>query len=197
MVRALGWILLCYFIGSIPFSYIIGRALGKVDITTKGSGNVGATNVLRSTNVSVAIVALCGDVLKGVIAAWIGMAAGGPVLASWCGGAVVLGHCYSVFMRFKGGKGVATAAGVIGFLMPPIVVALASILVISVVITRYVSLGSVLAAAVFPIRCLVLWKPWPYIVLSFFLAGLVLYRHRENIRRLRSGQEARITDKAL
>lgn len=197
MFKATVLIVLCYLIGSIPFSYIMGRVLGKVDITTKGSGNVGATNVLRATNVPVAILALCGDVLKGVIAAWIGMAAGGPVLAAWCGGAVVVGHCYSIFMKFKGGKGVATAAGVIAFLMPAIVVALASILVISVVITRYVSLGSVLAAALFPILCLVLWKPWPYILLSFFLAGLVLYRHRENIRRLRNGQEARITDKAL
>ncbi len=190
-------ILLSYLLGAIPFSYLFGKYLGKVDISQKGSGNIGATNVLRSTKTSVAILALLGDLLKGFIAAWIGLSWGGPVVAAACGVMVVVGHCYTVFLSFKGGKGVATAAGVILFLMPQIFLVLLAAMVLSVLLTRYVSLGSVLAAALLPILCLILREPWPYTIMSLFLAGMVLFRHRSNIQRLVSGQEARITDRAV
>jgi len=108
-------IILCYLIGSIPFSLIFGLLLGKVDIRTKGSGNIGATNVLRSSGLAVAILALIADMGKGVAGAWIGSAGGGLEMAALCSGAVLLGHCFSVFLKFKGGKAVATSAGVIGF----------------------------------------------------------------------------------
>lgn len=192
-----GLLLLSYLIGAIPFSYLFGKYLGKVDISKRGSGNIGATNVLRSTGVSVAVLALIGDLFKGLIAAWLGLRWGGAWVAAACGAAVVLGHCYSVFLSFKGGKGVATAAGVILFLMPQILLVLLATMILSVALTRYVSLGSVLAAALLPILCLILAEPWPYTIMSFLLAALVLYRHRSNIKRLISGQEARITDRAV
>lgn len=190
-------LLLSYLLGAIPFSYLFGKYLGKVDISQRGSGNIGATNVLRSTGVAVAVLALIGDLLKGLVAAWIGLAWGGPWVAAACGVAVVVGHCYSVFLSFKGGKGVATAAGVILFLMPQILLVLLAAMILSVALTRYVSLGSVLAAALLPILCLILMEPWSYTIMSFFLAALVLFRHRSNIIRLISGQEARITDRAV
>ncbi len=189
-------ILLCYLIGAIPFSFLFGKYLGKVDISRKGSGNIGATNVLRSSNIPVALLSLTADLLKGLLAAWIGLAWGGPGLAAACGVAVVVGHCYSVFISFKGGKGVATAAGVIALLMPKIFLILLAIMVLAVVFTRYVSLGSVLAAALFPILCLIWGQPWPYTLLGFCFAALVLFRHESNIVKLMSGQESRITDKA-
>lgn len=192
-----GLLLLSYLLGAIPFSYFFGKYLGKVDISKKGSGNIGATNVLRSTNISVAILALLGDILKGLAAAWIGLTWGGPVVAAACGAMVVTGHCYSVFLSFKGGKGVATAAGVILFLMPQIFLLLLATMILAVVLTRYVSLGSVLAAALFPLICLILREPISYTIMSFFLAAVVLFRHRSNIKRLISGQEARITDRAV
>lgn len=192
----LALLLLCYLIGAIPFSYLFGKYMGKVDIRRRGSGNIGATNVLRSSSLPAALLALAADLLKGSLAAWIGLAWGGLGLAAACGAMVVVGHCYSVFISFKGGKGVATAAGVIAFLMPQIFLVLVAIMVFSVILTRHVSLGSVLAAALLPILCLIWSIPWPYTALGFFLAAIVLFRHQTNIRRLMSGQEARISDRA-
>jgi glycerol-3-phosphate acyltransferase PlsY len=151
--------------------------------------------VLRSTKLSVALLSLAADLLKGLLAAWIGLTWGGPGLAAACGAVVVVGHCYSPFISFKGGKGVATAAGVIAILMPQIFLVLLAVMVLSVALTRYVSLGSVLAAALFPILCLIWLKPWPYIILSFFLATLVLFRHQTNIKRLMSGQNPALLTK--
>jgi len=193
------WVLflVSYFLGAIPFSYIFGKYLGKVDISQRGSGNIGATNVLRSTTTSVAVLALAGDLLKGLLAAWIGLTWGNEVIAAVCGVLVVVGHCFSIFLSFKGGKGVATAAGVILYLMPQIFLVLLAVMILAVLLTRYVSLGSVLAAALLPVLCLILVEPWSYTVMSLLLAALVLFRHHSNIKRLISGQEARITDKAV
>jgi len=193
------WVLflLSYLLGAIPFSYLFGKYLGKVDISQRGSGNIGATNVLRSTKTSVAVLALAGDLLKGLAAAWIGLTWGNEVIAAACGVIVVVGHCFSIFLSFRGGKGVATAGGVILYLMPQIFLVLVAVMILSVVLTRYVSLGSVLSAALLPILCLILMEPWPYTVMSLLLAALVLFRHHSNIERLISGREARITDKAV
>ena len=132
--------LVSYFLGAIPFSYICGKYLGKVDISQRGSGNIGATNVLRSTTTSVAVLALAGDLLKGLLAAWIGLTWGNEVIAAVCGVLVVVGHCFSIFLSFKGGKGVATAAGVILYLMPQIFLVLLAVMILAVLLTRYVSL---------------------------------------------------------
>jgi len=189
-------IILCYLIGSIPFSLIFGLLLGKVDIRTKGSGNIGATNVLRSSGLAVAILALIADMGKGVAGAWIGSAGGGLEMAALCSGAVLLGHCFSVFLKFKGGKAVATSAGVIGFLMPGILGVLVLTVIVIVFVTRYMSLGSIVAAIMLPILAAFIFsKPFPIVLLSLFMALLVLYRHRTNIQRLMAGTESKITDR--
>lgn len=197
MLTNIAIVILCYIIGSIPFSLIFGKLLGRVDIRTRGSGNIGATNVLRTAGLSVALLALLADIGKGLIAAWLGIGIGGTVMAALCCIAVIGGHCYSVFLRFQGGKGVATSAGIIAFLMPDILVVLLVTVILAVVITRYMSLGSIIAALLFPVLTAFIFpQPVPYIILSIIMAIMVLYRHKENIKRLLAGQESKITDKA-
>lgn len=190
------FILLCYFIGAIPFSYLFSRFLGGTDIREKGSGNVGATNVLRTSGVGVAVLALVGDLLKGLLAAWIGLTAGGEILAALCGGAAVIGHCWTPFLSFRGGKGVATAGGVLFFLMPRLTLILLIVLITIFIVTRYVSLGSITVAAILPILTILFGKSLAYILLGFFLAVLIIAKHHENIRRLRQGTESKINEKA-
>lgn len=187
-------IVLCYLIGSIPFSYLFTRLLTKQDIRKKGSGNVGATNALRISGVKVGIIALAGDLLKGVVAAALGSYAGGPTLAAICAFIAVVGHCYPVFLNFRGGKGVATAAGTILVLMPGVFLILLLSLAGIAWATRYVSLGSVIAACIFPLLVIMFDKPWAYIIMSLVVAALVIYRHRGNIERLRQGNEPKIND---
>lgn len=188
--------LLSYIIGSVPFSYIFSRFLGGVDIRTKGTGNVGATNVLRSVGIKVAVASLAGDLLKGLMAAWLGSYFGGPGLAAVCSVAVVVGHCWPVFLGFRGGKGVATAAGVIFMLMPLIILLEALVFVSIIAFSRYVSLGSVSAALVFPVAALVSQQPWQYVIMSLIISAIIVYRHRTNIERLRQGTESKLTEKA-
>ncbi len=196
MIKALLLIVLCYLIGSIPFSLIFGMALGKVDIRTRGSGNIGATNVLRTSGIPVAMLALGADLCKGLAAAWIGTAAGGPVLAGFCAAAVITGHCYSVFLKFKGGKGVATSAGIMVFLMPNVLVVVLIIFILTITITRYVSLGSIIGAIAFPVLTVFIFpQPHPYIIMSIYMVVLVLYRHKDNFKRLIEGNESKITDR--
>lgn len=188
-------IALCYLIGSIPFSYLISRLKG-VDIRTKGSGNVGATNVFRTLGPGVAAAALTGDLLKGVLAAWIGAAAGGGWLVAACAVAAVAGHCFPVFLGFRGGKGVATSAGVILYLFPIQLLILLAVFVVLVLLLRWVSLASVTAAVMFPILILFSEKPLHLIILSLLMAVMVVYRHRENIERLRNGTEPKLGQRA-
>lgn len=191
-----GIIILCYLIGSIPFSYLFGRIFAGVDIRSRGSGNVGATNVLRTMGVGAGLGALAADGLKGVLVAWIGQLAGGPVLVAVCCGLAIVGHCYPIFLRFRGGKGVATAAGIMLFLMPKIFLILLFVFVAVVIITRYVSMASLVAAVLFPLLAISFSQSIPYILLSTLMAVMVVYRHRENIRRLRNGTESKLGDKA-
>ena len=196
MIKAVFLMALCYIIGSRPFSLIFGMALGKVDIRTRGSGNIGATNVLRTSGLAVALLALAADLCKGLAAAWIGLAAGGSTLAALCAATVITGHCYSLFLNFKGGKGVATAAGIMAFLMPKIFLVILITFILTVTISRYVSLGSIIAAVVFPLLTIFFMpQPLPYIILSIYMIALVLYRHKENIQRLIAGKESKITDR--
>lgn len=190
-------VLLSYMVGSIPFSYIFSRYFGGVDIRTKGTGNVGATNVLRSLGVKIAVASLIGDVLKGFAAAWLGNYFGGISLAAICSVAVVVGHCWPLSLGFRGGKGVATAAGIMLALMPLLCLLEALVLVVIAATTRYVSLGSVCAAILFPILVIFTHQPWQYIVMGFILAAIVLFRHRSNIKRLRQGTESKLNQKAI
>lgn len=189
-------VLLCYILGSIPFSYIFSRVLGGVDIRSKGTGNVGATNVLRTLGIKIAVFALLGDLTKGAGAAWLGLQFGGPNLAAACATMAVIGHCWPIFLGFKGGKGIATSAGALMVLMPPIgFIALANFIII-IAISRYVSLGSITTAVILPILVVLTNQPWQYVVMVFVMAITAIYRHRTNIERLRQGTEKKINEKA-
>ncbi|MEA1961938.1 MAG: glycerol-3-phosphate 1-O-acyltransferase PlsY [Bacillota bacterium] len=188
-------VILCYFIGAIPFSYILSAILGKVDIRSQGSGNVGATNVLRTVGVKVALLSFLGDLGKGALCALIGLYFGGELLAAFCALAAVIGHCYTVFLRFRGGKGVATTGGVILVLMPSVFLILLTTFIVVAVFTRYVSLASICVAAMFPIAALIMGESLSYVIMSLCAAIIVIYGHRENISRFRNGTESRITDK--
>jgi acyl phosphate:glycerol-3-phosphate acyltransferase len=187
----------CYLIGSVPFSYIFSRYLGGVDIRSRGTGNVGATNVLRTLGIKIALLSLLGDLLKGVLSAWLGLAVGGEGLAAVGAVAVVAGHCWPIFLGFRGGKGVATSAGAILLLMPLIGVIMAVTFVTVIAVSRFVSLGSVCVAVLFPVLVLVMNEPWQYLIMSLAMAGMVLFRHRTNIERLRNGTERKLGDKSI
>ena len=189
-------VIICYLVGSIPFSYIVSRRLGKVDIRKTGSGNVVATNVLRSAGLAPAILAVVGDILKGVFAAWLAAVMGGGVLLLLCPLAAVVGHCYPVYLRFRGGKGVATSTGALLFLTPYSILYLFIAFVGEVGLSRIVSLGSLTAAVFIPFVTMFLYPQERFvIILTFLLAILVIYRHKDNIRRLLAGKEPRIGEK--
>jgi glycerol-3-phosphate acyltransferase PlsY len=185
-------VIICYLLGSIPFAYIMIRMFKGIDIREVGSGNVGTTNALRTAGKRIALVALLGDLLKGLASAWLGMHYGGEMLAVICVLAAVTGHCWPVFLGFKGGKGMATTAGSILFLMPKVFLCLAVVFILIVIISRYVSLASISVAILLPLTCLLFSQPRVYLIASIILMVLVVYRHRENIERLRNGNERKI-----
>lgn len=188
-------VLLCYMVGSIPFSYIFSRMLGGVDIRSKGTGNVGATNVLRTLGIKVAVASLLGDVFKGAVSAWLGFYLGGPTLAALCVTAAVVGHCWPVFLGFKGGKGVATWGGAILILMPLMGLIGAANLVIIIAASGFVSLGSICTVAILPIIIFLMHYPWQYVAMSLIIAAIIIFRHKTNLERLHNGTESRINQK--
>lgn len=197
-----GWVPLIvgsYLLGGVPFSYLIVRwRLGK-DVRTLGSGNAGATNVLRTTGVMAGVVTLILDVLKGSTAVGAADLLGAPAgVGAACGVAAVLGHVYPVYLGFRGGKGVATAAGVLGVLSPlPTLIAFAVFTVV-VIPSRLVALASVSSAASYPLAAWAVsrlgWieaRQWLFEA-SAVIAALIIWKHRSNLRRLRAGTEPRL-----
>ncbi len=202
-----------YLIGSIPFGYLIGRFKG-IDIRTQGSGNIGATNVGRVLGRRWGMLAFALDVLKGLIPTLVGgmwikstvvaLTAGGYGLWLLIAMVTILGHVFPIFLRFKGGKGVATALGAVMGIYPDLTwPGLVAFLIWAVVTsrTRYVSAGSLAAAVAFPILVCALHPlisdqplltQWPIVAFSIALTLLVIIRHRANIRRLRQGTENKL-----
>lgn len=184
--------LLAYLIGGLPFGYWFVRLTLGVDIRTVGSGNIGATNVHRAAGKKAGIVVLLLDIIKGVLAVWIAdrLTHGNPAGVSLAAAAVMLGHCYPVFLRFKGGKAVACFIGAFGYIAPLALLVVAVAFLIVVAMSKYISLGSLMGAFLFPF---VYWwindPPQPLLISAFFAALLIVYRHRANIERLRSGTE--------
>lgn len=179
-----------YLLGSIPTGLLLAKAFG-VDIRKQGSGNIGATNVYRTMGKKVGILTLAGDCLKGLLPV---LAAKGAGLSEGMVAAVALaaflGHVYSVFLKFKGGKGVATALGVFLGLSPGSILIALAVFVAVLLKWRYVSLASICAAAVIPVAvALIERRPEP-IAMAVAAAGIVIFRHRENIARLRAGTES-------
>lgn len=185
-------VLIAYLLGSVPSGYILGSFAG-VDVRKAGSGNVGATNVARVIGKRHGIFTLIADVAKGFVPVIIALHLNfSPLVMACVGIAAFLGHLYSVFLRFKGGKGVATALGVFLALAPWATLVLMIIFAAVFLATRIVSLSSMVAAASAP---LVLWlssQPRLWIWMSFFIAAMIVLRHRENIRRLLSGTEPKL-----
>ena len=180
-----------YLLGSIPTGLLLAKASG-VDIRATGSGNIGATNVYRTMGRSVGILTLVGDCLKGLVPVLVARYLDlGDVMIAAAGAAAFLGHVYTVFLGFKGGKGVATALGV--FLgVSPVSVGIALVIFIAIVATtRYISLGSITAAGAMPFIVAVLDRRPLIIAMSTLIALVVIWKHRENISRLRAGTESK------
>jgi acyl phosphate:glycerol-3-phosphate acyltransferase len=183
-----------YLIGAVPIGWLVARAFGVRDIRRHGSGNIGATNVLRTLGRLPAIVTLLADVLKGYVAVAVAAALSGgePVVTAAATVAAVVGNCWSVFLGFRGGKGVATGLGALLRTVPWATVAALPVFVAVVATTRYVSLGTLLAAACVPFGAAALGYPAPAVVAALLAAVIVIGRHHANIARLRAGTESRL-----
>ena len=189
-----------YLLGSIPFGLLVAKVFGGGDVRKAGSGNVGATNVARVAGPLAGILTLVLDAAKGSAAVWLaahssGEAAGWMVVA---GLAALFGHCFPMWLRFHGGKGVATAAGMFLMLSPPALLGSLLLFLVVVLFSRYVSLGSIAAAAAMPLLLYLLWAPHhapPLVVTfgAFAAAMLIVYKHDANIQRLVEGREPRFS----
>jgi glycerol-3-phosphate acyltransferase PlsY len=192
MTAALG-IAIAYLLGDIPFGYLLVKLTTGRDVRASGSGNIGATNVLRTAGRAAGVATLLLDMAKGYLAVWLeGRLTGGN--ADWMGAAalaVMIGHSYPALLRFRGGKAMAAFVGAWLCLMPlPLVAALIVFLVIAAW-TRHISLGSIIAAGTFPLAVWLIAHPSLVVVAAAILSGaLIVYRHRENIERLRAGTES-------
>ena len=180
-----------YLIGSVPFGLILTRLAGAGDVRRIGSGNIGATNVLRTGRKGLALATLALDVLKGALPVWLAYRYLGPDMAVVVGLGAVLGHCFPVWLKFKGGKGVATAAGVVVALTPAAAAIAIGVFVVVVLATRYVSLGSMLGT--------IAAAPSAWLMghvqaaeLYLLLALIIVLKHAGNIRRLAQGTESRL-----
>jgi glycerol-3-phosphate acyltransferase PlsY len=183
---------LAYLIGGIPFGYLMVRWRTGQDVRTMGSGNIGATNVLRTAGRAVGVLTLLLDIAKGYVAVWL-MArgtAGDPAWMSAAAVAVILGHAFPVFLKFQGGKAVASFVGAFLYLAPAPLAACLLIFVVVVAYSRYISLGSIIAAGLFPVGVWMILRPvWPMIAAAAFSGAFVIWRHRANIARIRGGTE--------
>ena len=185
-----------YLIGSLPFAVIVSKAFGLADPRSFGSGNPGATNVLRTGNKLAAVLTLLGDAAKGWIAmAIVGTMGGDTAVVAGAGLAAFLGHLFPVFLRFKGGKGVATAVGVLLGLNPWLALGAVLVWLATAFITRYSSLAALVAAAAAPAIAFFLQGPVISTQLVLVMCLLLVWRHKENIRRLLAGTESRIGKK--
>jgi glycerol-3-phosphate acyltransferase PlsY len=185
-------VLLAYLIGGIPFGLVIVRLMTGKDVRASGSGNIGATNVLRTTGRLAGVLTLILDAAKGGFAVWLASRlTGGDVLwMSAAAFAVLAGHAFPAWLRFKGGKAVASFLGAYLVLTPIPVLAVLLLFVVVVFWTRHLSLGSVIAAGLFPVACWMILHPdWPILLSALAAACLIIYRHADNIRRIRAGNE--------
>ena len=186
-------LIVVYLIAAIPTGIVLTRLMGGEDVRQKGSGNIGATNVYRVAGKTAGILTLIGDMLKGflpllVIKSWL---APTPAQLGFAAALAIIAHCYPVYLKFKGGKGIATALGIFLVISPQAVLGALAVFVLAVATTRFISLGSVLAALSAPLLILMLGFPQPIFLATLFIALLVIWRHRSNIKRLLDGTEDR------
>lgn len=187
-------LLIAYFLGAIPFGYLIVKLTKGTDVRSSGSGNIGATNVLRTTGRALGTVTLLLDIAKGFAAVWIAAKLTGDSTfwISLAALAVMAGHAFPIFLRFQGGKAVASFVGAFLYLTPLPLLAVLLLFIAAVAVTRYISLGSIVAAAAFPFGVWMILHPgWPVVLAAFVAAAFIIYRHRSNLKRLRNGTENR------
>jgi len=184
-------LILAYLIGAVPCGVILTKLFGKADIRQAGSGNIGATNVYRVAGRGLGIATLIGDTLKGTVPTVLaaGSSSLSPAQVALIAAATFLGHLYPVYLRFKGGKGVATALGIFIVLSPQAVLLAFAVFALVLWKWRYISLGSISAAAVFPFLALLFEHSFPLFLSALFIASMVIVRHRTNIERLKCGTE--------
>jgi glycerol-3-phosphate acyltransferase PlsY len=181
-----------YFVGSIPFAFLLSRQRG-IDLRRAGSGNIGASNVLRTTGVRAAVLAMVLDGVKGTIAVLVAqLLSAGALAAVIAAFASVVGHVYPIWLRFRGGKGVATAAGAFAMLAPEALGIASCVFLIAVVATRFISVGSIAGALTLAIVASFSDAPGVVAIGATGCAVIIIYRHRENLARLAAGTERRI-----
>jgi glycerol-3-phosphate acyltransferase PlsY len=205
-VRTVGYIvtiLLAYLLGSVPTGFLVGKARG-IDIRTIGSGNIGATNVFRALGTPAGVFVLLADALKG----WLAVAVVANLCCTWAapsasaavrewfrivaGFCAILGHNYTCWLHFKGGKGIATSAGVLVALVPYALLIILAIWIVVLATTRYVSVASICASAALPAATWLTGGSGTLIIITGAMAALAIYKHRSNIRRLLAGTENQI-----
>lgn len=186
-------VVLGYLIGSIPFALVLARHRG-LDLRKVGSGNLGAANVLRASGATAGVMVAVLDIGKGAITVVMaGQLSDGPAVPALAGLAAIVGHIYPIWLRFRGGKGVATACGVFAVLTPLAAAPAFAAFIATVWITRYISLGSVVASVVLPLLAYATGSPSPILAAALVASILVVFRHRSNLARVASGTEPRIT----
>jgi len=186
-------IVLAYLIGSIPFALLAARRFGAIDLRRVGSGNLGAANVMRASGLKAALLVVSLDMAKGAAGAWLAARGdAGPALPAAAGVAAIVGHVYPLWLRFRGGKGVATACGVFAVLTPLALPPALAVFVAVVWLTKYISLGSVAASIALPPLAYALGSPVPIVAAAVAAAALIVFRHRSNVLRLRTGTEHRL-----
>ncbi|MDP2944886.1 MAG: glycerol-3-phosphate 1-O-acyltransferase PlsY [Atribacterota bacterium] len=190
-------IISCYLLGSIPFGYIVGKLFKKVDIREFGSGNIGAANALRILGPLLASFVVIGDIGKGIFSIYLVQyfKIDNLLILTIAGLAVICGHDWSLFLGFKGGKGIATTFGVVFALNPTISILALIIWGVVVITTRYVSLSSIFAVISIFIFTILFKQPYEYIIFSAIIMILGIFKHKENIERLKSKKERKIGEK--
>ena len=197
MTRELLSLLAAYALGSVPFSYLVARLCGIEDVRKVGSGNVGATNVMRSAGTLPGLLALVLDSGKGAVAVALAQRFDGSgLLPALAAAGVVVGHVYPVWLGFRGGKGVATGAGAFAPIAPLASLAAALTFGVVLALTRYVSVGSILGTAALSILLFALDAPPPVARVGVLLALLIVFKHKDNIERLLKGNERRLGSRA-
>jgi glycerol-3-phosphate acyltransferase PlsY len=196
------WILFpiaAYLLGSIPFGRLIGQRVARIDITERGSGNIGATNVARELGIKWGILTLVLDLLKGFVPVWLSglLFPNFELGQALVGITALIGHQFSLYERFRGGKGVATTLGVfLAFSPLPCLLALL-LFVLTVYLFDFVSLGSIISAALMPFILILFRKPFPVVMAAGVVAALICIKHKGNIQRLMRGEERRLRKRAV
>jgi glycerol-3-phosphate acyltransferase PlsY len=185
-------IVMAYLLGGIPFGFLLVKVTRGTDVRESGSGNIGATNVLRTTGRAAGVATLALDIAKGFVAVWLAakVTDNAPEWTSLAALAVMAGHAFPIFLKFQGGKAVATFIGAFAYLTPLPLAAVLLLFVVTVAVTRYISAASILAAATFPFGVWIILHPPAQVTIAAFVAGaFIVYRHKSNWSRLRAGTE--------